>query len=155
MSNISKVKFLLDPLPFGVGQLFRLMFEEILDVVFGKQGTSEDTQDFIDISAQAKVMLDDSCQTVRRDGRIDLYADSILCVTPKRLDAEVLLYEFEEQFYLPAIFVKKGYILCREVEIVGVERKRPVEFLGIIDDAPYGGRIVFYNTPEISDTRIC
>lgn len=98
MSNISKVKFLLDPLPFGVGQLFRLMFEEILDVVFGKQGTSEDTQDFIDISAQAKVMLDDSCQTVRRDGRIDLYADSILCVTPKRLDAEVLLYEFEEQF---------------------------------------------------------
>ena len=61
---------------------------------------------FPDASVDAKFFLDDGHQDVNRDGDPNLSADSILAGSVKCFDTQVLLDPFEEEFHLPASFVK-------------------------------------------------
>lgn len=54
----------------------------------------------------------------------------------------MLLNPFEEQFHLPAVAVKQGDVLVREVEVFGVVNKGPSEVRRVIDDSSEVGRIV-------------
>ena len=52
-------------------------------------------------------------QTISNNGAVQLNFDSVLCMSPERLDLQVLFYPFEKQFYLPSVFVQQCYFICR------------------------------------------
>ena len=66
-----------------------------------------------------KFLLDDGNQYVSRHGAPDLRLDGVLAVAQELLDSQVLLDPFEEQLYLPAIFVKCGDGQWRQDKVVG------------------------------------
>ena len=79
--------------------------------------------------------MDNGHQTVRRDGAVDLDADGVFGCSPEPLDVKMLLHPFEEQLYLPAVFVERGNGQSVKRQGIGQERKGPVLLLVIIDDA--------------------
>lgn len=99
------------------------MEEEFLNFVFRKQGAAKDPHDLHDWAIELEVVFDDSDETVGDNGRMDLYAYSILRLTPKALDSEVLSDPFEEEFNLPSVAVQKSDILGVEVEVIGIVSK--------------------------------
>ena len=118
--------------------------EEFRQVVFDQQGASEYAQYLSNRPAKLEVVLDDCNEAVRDDGDVNLYPDSILRVTPERFDLEMLLDPFEEKFHLPAIAVKQGNLLGREVEVVGVIHKGTPQISRIIDNPAQFGRIITF-----------
>ena len=65
-------------------------------------------------------MFDNTSETICDDGNMYLNADSILTLTPKRLDFEVLLNSLKKQLNLPSIFVQKSNFVCLKEEVVGI-----------------------------------
>ena len=61
---------------------------------------------FADAPLDAKFFLDDGYQDVNRDGDPNLSSDGVLAGAVKCFDAQVLFDPFEEEFHLPASFVK-------------------------------------------------
>lgn len=110
--------------------------------VFDHQGIAKDTHNLNDRPAQFEIMFNNGDETVRDDGDMYLYSDSILRFSPKGFDAEMLLNPFEKQFNLPSVAVKKGNFICFEVEVVGVVGEGPSKVRGIEYDAPERNRIV-------------
>ena len=70
--------------------------EEIQNVIFGKQGTAQDSHDLHDWTAKFEVVLNDSDETVCDDGNMNLDTHGIVTLSPERLDPKVLLDPFEE-----------------------------------------------------------
>lgn len=66
----------------------------------------------------AQLLLQYGHEDVDRDGNPYLRPDSVWRYPEERLDPEMLLYPFEEQFDLPAELVEFGQIQGREAEIV-------------------------------------
>ena len=66
-----------------------------------------------------KFFLDDGYEDIDADGDPNLSTDGILAGAIKRFDAQVLLDPFEEEFHLPASFVKLRNEGSRECEVVG------------------------------------
>lgn len=106
--------------------------EEFRQVVFDQQGASKYAQYLSHRPAKLEVVLDNCNEAVCDDGDVNLYPDSILGITPERLDLEMLLDPFEEKFHLPAVAVKQGNFLGREVEVVGVVYERLLKVGGIV-----------------------
>ena len=80
-------------------------------------------------------MLDNCNEAVCDDGDVNLYPDSILGITPERLDLEMLLDPFEEKFHLPAVSVKQGNVLACEIEVVGVVDERLPKVGSVVDNS--------------------
>ena len=99
--------------------------EQLLDAVFDQQGTAQNSHDLEDAPVKFEVVLDNSDETIGDDGNMDLYSNGVLRFAPKGFDFEVLFNPFEKQFHLPAITIKQGDVLSREVEIVGIIDERP------------------------------
>ena len=70
--------------------------EKLHDVIFGKQGTAQDSHDLHDGTSKLEVVLNDSDETVGDDGNMDLNTYRIVTLSPERLDLEVLLDPLEE-----------------------------------------------------------
>lgn len=68
----------------------RCFGQQFHHVVFDEQRASEDTQDIKHTSFKVQVLLDDSHCAISDYGRVYLYPDGILGVSPKVLDAEVV-----------------------------------------------------------------
>ena len=113
-----------------------------MQVVFDQQGAAEYAQYLSHGSAQMEVVLDDCNETVRDDGDVNLYSDSILGVTPERLDLKVLFDPLEKEFHLPTVAVKQRDILGLEIEVVGVVNEGASKIGDIEYDTPEFGRIV-------------
>ena len=109
--------------------------EEFLQVVFDQQGAPEYAQYLSHGPSKLEVVLDDCNEAVCDDGDMNLYPDSILCVTPERLDLEMLFNPLEEKLHLPTVAVKQGNVLGREVEVVGVVDERLLKIGGIVDNS--------------------
>ena len=77
--------------------------EEVHDVVFGKQGTAQNSHDLHDWTSKLEVVLNDSDETVCDDGNMNLDTHGIVALSPKRLNPEVLLDPFEKQLDLPPV----------------------------------------------------
>lgn len=111
-----------------------------------EQGTAKDTHDLVDVSFKLHLMFYDCNETVCTYRRINLYSDGSLRVAPERFYPKMLLYPFEEQFHLPAIFVKEYDLFGREVKVIGVKRERSFEVRHIGFNSSDYCRIVFLIT---------
>ena len=74
--------------------------EEFQNVIFGEQGTAQNSHDLNDWTTKLEVVLNDSDETVCDDGNMNLNAHCIVALTLERLDLEVLLDPFEKEFDL-------------------------------------------------------
>ncbi len=124
--------------------------EEFRQVVFDRQGVSENAQYLGHRPAKLEVVLDDCNEAVCDDGDVNLYPDSILGITPERLDLEMLFDPFEEKFHLPAVAVKQGNVLACEIEVVGVVDERLPKVGSVVDNSSDFSWVI----PSISVTNI-
>ena len=122
--------------------LFR-WYEKLHDVILGEKRTSQDSHDLHNRTPEFEVVFDNADETVCDNG--DMYLDThrIFTCSPKRFDFKMLLNPFEEQLYLPSVFVKKSYVLCLKIEVVCVISERPTQFRGVIYDASNLAWILF------------
>ena len=116
--------------------------EEVYNVVFGKQGTAQNSHDLHDWTSKFEIVLNDSDETVCNDGNMNLNAHGIVTLSPERLDPEVLLNPFEEQFDLPPVFIKESDVLGCKIEVVRVVSERSMQVRSIVDDTPDLARIL-------------
>ena len=117
--------------------------EEIQNVIFGKQGTAQDSHDLHDWTAKFEVVLNDSDETVCDDGNMNLDTHGIVTLSPERLDPKVLLDPFEEQLDLPPVFIKESDVLGCKIEVVRVVSERAMQVWSIVHDTPDFSRILF------------
>ena len=108
--------------------------EKVADVVRGECRLSQDTHDFEDGPANFEVVLDDGNETICDDGNVYLYPNGIFGFSPETFDLKMLLNPLEEQFHLPAIFVKQGNVLCTEEEVVRIVRKGTMQVRCVVDN---------------------
>ena len=116
--------------------------EEFHDVILGEQGTAQNSHDLHDRATKLEVMLNDSDDTVCDDGNMNLNAHGIVTLSPERLDLEMLLDPFEEQFDLPSVLVKERDVLGSKIEIVRVISERSMQVRSIVDNTPDFTRIL-------------
>lgn len=105
---------------------------------------SKDAHDFDYWTTDLIIMFNNANETICDDCNMYLNADSILIFSPKGLDLEVLLDPLEEQLNLPSVFVQKSNLFCFKEEVVGIVRKRPVQFWSIINNASNRSWIVAF-----------
>ena len=115
--------------------------EKFHDVIFSEQGAPKDSHNLHDWASKLEIVLNDSDETVCDDGNMNLNTHSIVTLSPKRLDSEVLFDPFEKQLDLPPIFIKEGNFLSRKVEVICVVSERAMQFWSIVDDASDFARI--------------
>ena len=73
---------------------------------FLEKSNAENLQDFAQTQLDFEFFLDNGYQYINADGYPDLGLDRIDTGAEKRFDSQILLYPFEENFYLPSTFVK-------------------------------------------------
>ena len=117
-------------------------FKQFVDVISDKQGVSKDSHDFNNWPSDIMLTLDDADEAICDDGNVNLNANGIFAFSPERLDLEVLLNPFEEEFDLPSVSVKKRNVRSLEVEVVRIVCERPSEVCRIIDNPSDGCRII-------------
>ena len=92
---------------------------------------------------QIQFLFDDGDQYINCDGDPDLRLYGVFGKPVKLFDTQVLLDPFEEQFDLPAAFVKLRDCCCRELKIVGKEHQTNVFFGIVVTDAAKFFRVIF------------
>ena len=110
--------------------------EEFHNVVFGKQGTAQDSHDLHDWSSNLEVVFNDSDETVCDNGNMNLNTHCIVALSPERLNSEVLLDPFEKQLDLPPVFIKESDVFGSKIEVVRIVSERAVQVRSIVDDTP-------------------
>ena len=105
--------------------------EEFLDVIFDEQGTTQYSHDFNNRSVESKVMLNYGYKTIGNNSYVDLYSYCFFGISPKSFHSEMLLQEFEKQFYLPSVFIQSNILSCK-IEVVCVVSKCSLKFWSII-----------------------
>ena len=88
-------------------------------------------------------MLNDGNQAIGTDGSIDLDSYGVFGGAPELLDLEVLLEPFEEQLYLPTVFVKFRDLQRGQFHGIGQEHKLAALFLVIEPNESQMLRIAF------------
>lgn len=116
--------------------------QQVPDVLLHEQGTSEDSHDLVDVAFKFHLVFNDGDKAISAYGRVDLNSDRVLGIAPEGGYPEMLLNPFEEEFHLPAVLVQEDDLLGREVEVIGVEGKTPVEVGNIGHDSSDAVRIV-------------
>ena len=86
-----------------------------------------------------KFLFDDSNQNVSRHGAPYLRFDGVLAVAQEPFDAQVVLDPFEEQFDLPTVLLKGGYLQRRQYKVVGQKHERLARF-GVFE--PYAPQVL-------------
>ena len=128
-------------------RILSLLFErseQVLDAVRGECRLAKDAHDFNDRPANLEVMLDDGNEAVCDDGNMYLDTHSILRLTPKAFNLEMLLDPLEKQLHLPSVLVEQGDVLCTEEEVVRVIDEAAVQLRSIVDDSPDSARILLH-----------
>ena len=120
----------------------RFRSQQVLDMHLYKQGAAEDSQDLVDVSFKLHLMLDYCDDAVSADGRIDLYSDGSLGVTPECRDPKVLFDPFEEKLHLPSVLVEEYNLFGSQEEIIGVKDKASLQVGDIRYYAPYPGWVI-------------
>ena len=116
--------------------------EQILDSVHSERRLAKDAHDFEDWPANFEVVLDDGNEAICDNGNVYLYPNGIFGFSPETFDLKMLLNPLEEQFHLPAIFVKQGDVLCTEEEVVRIVRKGTVQVGCVVDNPSDDARIL-------------
>ena len=120
----------------------RFRSQQVLDMLLYKQGAAEDSHDLVDVSFKLHLMLDYCDDAVSADGRIDLYSDGSLGVTPECRDPKVLFDPFEEKLHLPSVLVEEYNLFGSQEEIIGVKDKASLQVGDIRYYAPYPGWVI-------------
>ena len=129
------------PVILGLLRLFKL--EQLLDIVFCKEGASQYSHNFMDASVKFKLSFENCNGAICDDSYINLYPYSIFSISPEGLDAQVSLHPFKEGFHSPSVFIQEGNILSLEKKVVGIVSEGSSEFRFIIDYSSDFRRVVF------------
>ena len=116
--------------------------EKVADAVHGECRLAKDAHDFKDRPANFEVVLDDGNEAICDDGNVYLYPNGIFGFSPETFDLKMLLNPLEEQFHLPAIFVKQGDVLCTEEEVVRIVRKGTMQVGCVVDNPSDDARVL-------------
>ena len=108
--------------------------EQILDSVHSERRLAKDAHDFEDWPANFEVVLDDGNEAICDNGNVYLYPNDIFGFSPETFDLKMLLNPLEEQFHLPAIFVKQGDVLCTKEEVVRIVCKGTMQVRCVVDN---------------------
>lgn len=107
---------------------------------FLEKADAQNLQNFVQTPVELKFLLDDGDQDVDADGDPDLRLHSVRGGAVKRLDAQVLLDPFEEQFHLPTAFVQLGNRQGIENKVVGQEDETLAGVrIDVLDASEVGG----------------
>ena len=102
---------------------------------------------------QMQTFFDDSDENISCDGDPYLRFDGVLAGSEEGFDAQMLLDPFEEQFDLPALFVKRGNHLWFEGEIVGQKGDAFPSFV-LDNDAAQGRGILLARIENRQDASL-
>lgn len=116
--------------------------QEFLNGILDQQGVAKYAHDLHNRPVQFEVVLNNGNETVRDNGHMYLYSNSILRFSPKGFNTQMLLNPFEKQFNLPSVAIKKSNVFCVEIEIVCVVGEGPSKVGGIEYDSPEPNWIV-------------
>lgn len=116
--------------------------KKVAYIIHVERRLAKDSHDFEYGSADFEIMLNDGNEAVGDDGNMNLNTYRILGLSPKSLNLEMLLDPLEEQLHLPSISIKKGNVLCFEVEVVRIVDKTSMQFRSIVDNPSDGSRIL-------------
>lgn len=119
----------------------RFRSQQVLYMLLDKQGATEDSHDFVDVSFKFHFMFDYCDNAVRAYSRIDLYSDGCLGITPECGDSKVLFDPFEEKLHLPSVLVKEYNLIGRKEEIICVKDKTSFQVWDIRYNTSYPGRV--------------
>jgi len=108
--------------------------KKVAYIIHGERRLAKDSHDFEYGSADFEIMLNDGNEAVGDDGNMNLNTYRILGLSPKSLNLEMLLDPLEEQLHLPSISIKKGNVLCFEVEVVRIVDKTSMQLRSIVDN---------------------
>ena len=122
---------------------FWICLEQILKMILDELRTAQNTHDLIDVPVEFHMTFKYGHNAICTDGSINLYFDNGLLVYSESDDPQMLLYPFEEQLDLPAMLVKKRYLIGREIVIVRIEHIVMLVLRYIGKDSAYLGGIVF------------
>jgi len=101
--------------------------------VLSKSEVLKNSQHFVDVSVQLKIIINNSHHTICSAGRKYLNTYSALGCTPKEFDFKMQLYPFEKGFYLPTIFIEEFNLFSRYLKIIGKIDKSSIQCLSIIN----------------------
>ena len=116
--------------------------EKFRNIIFCEERTAENSHDLYDRSSQLEVMLNDTNEAICDDGNMNMNTYSIVALSPERLDLEMLLNPFEEQFNLPSVFINECNVLGGKIEVVCVVSERALQIWRIVDNASDFSRIL-------------
>ena len=116
--------------------------QQVLDMLLDKQGATEDSHDFKDISFKFHFMFDYCDDAVSAYSRIDLYSDGCLGVTPECGDLKMLFDPFEEKLHLPSVLVKEDNLFGRQEEIICVKDETSLQVGDICYNTSYPGWVI-------------
>lgn len=120
----------------------RFRSQQVLDMLLDKQGAAEDSHDLVDVSFKFHFMFDYCDYAVSAYGRVDLYSDRCLGVTPECGNSKVLFDPFEEKLHLPSVLVKEYNLFGRQEEIICVKDKTSLQVGDIRYNTSYPGRVI-------------
>jgi hypothetical protein len=100
--------------------------EKFHEVILGEQGIALDSHDLHDGTSMLEVVLNNS-DALCDNGNMNLNTHRIVALSPEKLDLEVLLNPFEEQFDLLSVFVKECDVLGCKIELVGIVSERALQ----------------------------
>ena len=106
-----------------------------------QQRVADYAQDIEHTPIQSVVVLRDCDQAIRTNGSIDLDAHSILGMSPKLFDLQMLFQPFEKQLNLPPVLVQQSDVLCTNLPVVGKIDECPFVLLAVKADTSQFARV--------------
>ena len=117
-------------------------FKQFSDVIHGKQRTAQYSHDLHDWTTDLHVMFDDTNEAICDDGNMYLNTNGILGLSPKGLDAKMLLDPPEEQLDLPPVSIKECNVCGFKVEVVCIVCEGTPKLWRVVNDASDRCRII-------------
>lgn len=119
-------------------------FEELSNRSFIEKRHAEYPEHIKSAAIEVKVMFNNCDKAICRNSRVYLDSDCIFGYSSKRFYVQVLLNPFEEQLYLPSVFIKQGNMLSLGCKAISKVRKSSLVFCRVVNNTSKKARIFLY-----------
>jgi hypothetical protein len=128
--------------------------KQLIQRSFLEHRNAQNLQKSVKRDLERQALLDDRGEDVDRDGDPDLSLNGVLRSPIERLDPKVLLDPSEEQFDLPAEFIKQSDGQCGQSEVVRQERQVAIVVPVVVPYAAESFRESFVGIEAGQDDRL-